>query len=950
MKYAYDKRLNLHVPGRISPEDAARQRVTATEILARYDGQPGVVLADEVGMGKTFVALAVAASVALANPEAGPVVVMVPPSLKEKWPRDFALFHERCVPDQLKDRLRAGSAERGVEFLKLLDDPPDRRRSIVFLTHGAMYRGLSDNWVQLAIIQRAFHGRHNVGDIKRALYRDAGELLGLSWVQRRDPDIWQKLLSKPPERWLSVLQRSGIDPENDDNPDTDDDPVPALVVDALQGLDFSSVLDQLKTELPRRHSKHHKIRIRDFRRVLRAEMKELWTICVRKMKYTLPLLILDEAHHLKNPDTQLASLFQDKSAAQDADELSRGPFAGVFHRMLFLTATPFQLGHHELCSVLNRFAGVSWAGKDSPHGGKDRYRHQTRELLASLDKAQAAAMCFERAWGRLSKNLLHYDEIGQSVDEWWETATEGQNGSEPTVANAVRRYQQAKEAMNASQELLAPWVIRHNKDRTIRKDGQAIARREYRTGEAILTGDSSINEKGIAVGIDSLMPFLVASRLTTCMPDDRPVFAEGLASSYEAFLHTRAAKETRVVDGDDDDAAMSVSINDKGTWYLQQLERIIPQGDPKASRQHPKIDAVVSKVVELWEHREKVLVFSHYIATGRILRQHISDAIRESIVGSGARLLGAERAEVMTELGRLGERFFDTDSPARRACDESVLEALQPYTALRDYRAEIVDVVRKYVRTPSFLVRYFPLDGGTINAEVFEAAMSTQDESGMSFRVMLQSFFEFLSSRCTTVERANYIAALGSIQTGTITGHDVTASFDETEQQDAGIGTREQLLPNVRLVNGATKSETRQRLMLTFNTPFFPEVLVASSVMAEGVDLHLNCRYVLHHDLCWNPSTLEQRNGRVDRIGSKAEQCFAPIHIYLPYVGETQDEKMYHVVRDRERWFKVVMGEKISLDAKSTDRIADRLPLPESVVEELQFDLRVWSPRKTIET
>lgn len=58
----------------------------------------------------------------------------------------------------------------------------------------------------------------------------------------------------------------------------------------------------------------------------------------------------------------------------------------------------------------------------------------------------------------------------------------------------------------------------------------------------------------------------------------------------------------------------------------------------------------------------------------------------------------------------------------------------------------------------------------------------------------------------------------------------------------------------------ASRSDARQKLMLTFNTPFFPLVLIASSVMAEGVDLHLNCRHVIHHDLCWNPSTLEQRS------------------------------------------------------------------------------------------
>ena len=47
----------------IPDADARRQRLTAAEILRRFDGQPGQILADEVGMGKTFVALAVAASV-----------------------------------------------------------------------------------------------------------------------------------------------------------------------------------------------------------------------------------------------------------------------------------------------------------------------------------------------------------------------------------------------------------------------------------------------------------------------------------------------------------------------------------------------------------------------------------------------------------------------------------------------------------------------------------------------------------------------------------------------------------------------------------------------------------------------------------------------------------------------------------------------------------------------
>ncbi len=133
--------------------------------------------------------------------------------------------------------------------------------------------------------------------------------------------------------------------------------------------------------------------------------------------------------------------------------------------------------------------------------------------------------------------------------------------------------------------------------------------------------------------------------------------------------------------------------------------------------------------------------------------------------------------------------------------------------------------------------------------------------------------------------------------------------------------------------------------MLTFNTPFYPEVLIASSVMAEGVDLHLNCRHVIHHDLCWNPSTLEQRTGRVDRIGAKVERCGQPIHVYLPYVAGTQDEKMYRVVLDRERWFNVVMGEKYQVDLRTTDIIANRVQFPEAAARDLAFRLEVCQDR-----
>jgi hypothetical protein len=125
--------------------------------------------------------------------------------------------------------------------------------------------------------------------------------------------------------------------------------------------------------------------------------------------------------------------------------------------------------------------------------------------------------------------------------------------------------------------------------------------------------------------------------------------------------------------------------------------------------------------------------------------------------------------------------------------------------------------------------------------------------------------------------------------------------------------------------------------MLAFNTPFFPDILVCSQVMGEGVDLQRYCRHVIHHDLAWNPSDIEQRTGRIDRIGCKAEGQ-QPIHVYLPYIDGSADERQFRVMSDRERWFRVVMGQEevARLVAPDSEGV---LPLPKCIESALHFQL-----------
>lgn len=49
-------------------------------------------------------------------------------------------------------------------------------------------------------------------------------------------------------------------------------------------------------------------------------------------------------------------------------------------------------------------------------------------------------------------------------------------------------------------------------------------------------------------------------------------------------------------------------------------------------------------------------------------------------------------------------------------------------------------------------------------------------------------------------------------------------------------------------------------------------ILLATDAASEGIDLQNHCSRLVHYEIPWNPNRMEQRNGRVDRHGQKAER------------------------------------------------------------------------------
>jgi hypothetical protein len=900
---------------RIEPEDARRQTKTAAEILRRFDDQPGVILADEVGMGKTYVALAVAVSVIEATKARSPVVVMVPPSVREKWPREWDVFRDMCLSGTTKIRATQESVTKGTEFLKLLDDPSSRRNHLIFLTHGALTSGLTDPFVRLAIVRQSMSHRPKLASHKKAIPRWSRKLFG---SELRHQALVAALLRDQPSRWRSTITRvTGIDPG--------DDPVPMAVLEALREVDLSALAETIG-RMPLRSSSGLDARLSAVRDEMRESLRDVWREALRNLRIRAPLLILDEAHHLKNPSTRLATLFANPDAADEMDLVSStGPLGGVFDRMLFLTATPFQLGHHELLQVLDRFEGVRWRSKAE----RETFRDRLRDLQGALDASQTAALRLDRAWARLVPGDLDGLSPG-----WWND----DQGELPDIARTLCLHvRDVRAQLGRSERALRPWVIRHSRpDRD--------ARRLVLPGRSILD-DAKDGARGLEVTDQAVLPFLLAARaqalVSTRARDDgsavRAFFAEGLSSSFEAYRQTRGRAESALVD--DDGAAAGASESDATTlWYLRQLDRALPSSDDGVWGNHPKIAATVNRVVELWRRGEKSVVFCFYIETGKALRSHISSALHDEFVRLGAQKLGLpdpDEAVVMDELRRLGDQFFDPKSRVRRAAEPAIRDILTEAGLDDEDLERAADICLRFMRARSFLLRHMDI-AARDRAGAIISALDVRDASDRSLREKIEAFGWFVGDRVES-EREELLAALETMHTGDI--HATTeVDLDPSERSTRREGP---VLPNVRLANGGVKRETRRRLMLSFNTPFFPEILVASSVMSEGVDLHLHCRHAIHHDLDWNPSTLEQRTGRLDRLGSHAWRSGMPIVIYEPFLEATQDEKQYRVVKDRERWFNVVMGEKLELDEASTDRLAARVPLPRELAQALSLRLEV---------
>jgi hypothetical protein len=257
-------------------------------------------------------------------------------------------------------------------------------------------------------------------------------------------------------------------------------------------------------------------------------------------------------------------------------------------------------------------------------------------------------------------------------------------------------------------------------------------------------------------------------------------------------------------------------------------------------------------------------------------------------------------------------------------------------------RALVLQALRRAVLRDSVLLRLLPQNGNL-------------HESGWG-ELLAARFFDHLPNQHESIAQRIVVFL-----------EDMKASSGHIHNSESARGalyqaTRLRDQQFVALVNGNTKSSTRDRIFSGFNTPLLPEVLVCTSVGQEGIDLHRHCRQVVHYDLAWNPAVLEQRTGRADRIGSKtfrerdaaASTAKVCLEIGVPFLAGTYDERMYEELRLRAQTFEVLTGGEFAADhadgqeenvsAQGEKLGTAVLPLPPPMIENLRVKLQVWEP------
>lgn len=787
--------------------------------MAKRLPQSGLLLADEVGTGKTRIACAVVHAVLDAG---GRAAVVVPHGLMHQWLAESRKLQPSApAPKELTtftEFLREASATDA--SWKDIGPHPDQSEWWL-ISHGfraPLVRSNSNWWraalpafVELNLAARAERedARTRIGKLHQMTESARASWWGWNGMARIASDVAPRVRRRRDLRKrIDALPPLSVASHNND----------ALLAQFGNGGDG---------------------------RPLTEELLGLWL-------GEFDLLVIDEAHKSRGEvdveDTALGAA-SGTVLARLVDVLLKQPEGG---RRLCLTATPMELELSQWLDLLGR----ARSGLDPERG-----RQVVKRLHDAADRAAIAP-----------------DE-GSRLDE---------------LCSAARDFT----------ETLAPYVTRRRRD-----EDPLVA--SFREGAAMPKGLPHPHRRlqRVQIGWTEMLgqksPWLDVLFAAECMSQSarglmlkdtaawpravRDVYTK-LSAGHVSIDLSETSKPLRIPEPGVVDDHTRGKIVRAAYWYrrLRDGRRRVLEGLPSVTgaeldpdAEHPRILAAVKEIEEWTLKREKVLVFGVFLRPLRLLRDvlNVRHALRAADAGrpiahavhTDEPLLGIalRQIERLRSEGALAGRLATGNGAEMH---RALADSQRAYERLRDK-------VRRRAKKPVVAWRFDPslLGGAPVDRDLdgaledhlvsfvvddFLATTSGSDE-------VTDERFDALTTEFVEERLRPLLGELGDEDVDeeqAVLRHEALRALLEDDDGRQSF--------HARLLQGATRWETRRYLQAAFNRPgASPWVLIAQSqVGREGLNLHESCRVVVQFHAEWNPAVLEQQIGRVDRKGNLWEK------------------------------------------------------------------------------
>lgn len=876
--------------GRQYPIVKQRQEDTVGKILRALATRPGVILADEVGMGKTYMAIGVASAVLAAG---GRVQVCVPHGILSKWKRDFLKCSENLdTPDSRLERILATPT--------VIEDYAD-----VFWNRAGVVRSPKDQLCASEL--KLWHpGATEFSFV-------SGQGRATNWYNDNICTFLISIMAAFP-RGLTRQRRWWGEELADNLPGNW-----GLFATHINGLGkkhkirLPEEVTRLKEILQGKRSARswwikEGLANRELRDLINDKdcglPQKLW------LSYAgIPdLLILDEAHKGKSDSSRLQRIL----------ELFRGRPV----RVLALTATPFDLDAEELKRLLDRIVLADrWAQGVGP------------VIVARFKNFSAARNTFVEQWEIASREAYAAQKRVLAV---------------PLPVRLEQARAEICEAKLAYERVLGPWMIRASKTdvdpykkfeeefRRLTSGKQICSAHTYRNydqeGHDVIELE---NQSGAAAEGD-FETFLWLERLEIEARATMKIIGQALDPELLRKLHRETGAERLIgtthfmyvgnaydyLDVKDyidtleefeknlrkapgyKKCSARDEINGRLARVLELAKRV--KGKVLSAAHHPKLRRAFDLITGLSEpvnlgnpaaQERKILLFSF----AKKPLHHLHDELSRHATRQMLPYLDSLYTRLKMRLGGPSTALPRWSGlKTGQDVDLFLQNFAKPYTPERLFRVlNVPNALRNRKNWRSEVLELMALPamqagGGKLGVQQRETALafvfsplnlarwssSLADDENLGPAGLWR--FSQANGVHEIINKISFRARHDSVAGDILNGGEPSGSDGDTPD-DLNIRSRlnEVLKLTTRemawcqYIDGEKSLDQRWALQSLFNTKGPPYVLLAqSTICREGIDLHEFCMHLVHFDLEWAPGAMEQREGRLDRVGSAWEQAF----------------------------------------------------------------------------